>query len=492
MATGTAGSVSKDPETGEVDLKFVEKMHYLERPKVLTGLHRINYVKILPRSPLDVTDTTEVEFRIPATTTDHIDLAEVRLFCEFSLSKRDDEGGEELAFNPGTLKPGVAVQDKQIGDIKYKSTMEADNAEIAYVIDDFGETMWSNIRVQLNGTTVYSSNNDQHYRAYMNTRLRTVNEEMEFCEYTKMYNRDDPKTATDSANPFVAKNLPAVKRFMRTNNRQIIQLSSIIRADLLQDVNHFLPNGIEVFISLTPAPNKFRLMATPASLVELVNLNLANIWLEVPYVTLGTGALKGLDSGLRSSDAMFPFVRSEFKIIPMHKGIREMRCPEIFDRQLPIDLVIAMVPMANFAGAYHLNPFFFLRNKIESAAFYVDNVSIPGEPYVFGEDTLEEPLAGRKGHDETLMVPLLQMYNVAGTHHNGFNLNTYKDGAFFICFNTDPTVPSNVPYWGVPKTGNTSLVLRFKEPIPEEQELLILARFPGLVKASHSRQITVR
>lgn len=480
-------------EPGDVETVVTPVMRYFDRPEVYTGVHRIHNVNIHPRSPLDITDTSDIEFNIPANTSENLDLGAAEVGIELAFLKRDEIGKSELAFAEGTLPEGQSLIEKELGDYTYPNTLEQADAECVVPIDAFLHTMFENCTLRLNQTTVYNSNNDHHYRSYLDLRVREEDEDMSLNEYKWLYTRENHTRVNDSVNPFIAKNQGACKRFLRIRHRQIIQLRGPVKCDFWKNTKHYLLNGVSVQLILSPAPNKFRLMITPKKLQDKFFLHVSSAYIDIPYVTISPQALKGVASGLESSPAIYPYVRTDFKIIPLHKGIRDIRCPELFDRQLPIDIIFAMVNRDNFIGSYETNPFFFNRNKLEFAAFYLDNVPIPGEPYVMGypPDALEAA-SGRKPEDETLMTPLLRMYQVAGTTRNGININTFKDGTFIVGFKTDPSVPAHVPYWGVPKMGNTSLYLRFAEPLKEEQQLLILSRYPALVKIDKDRKVTVR
>jgi len=479
--------------SGETEPVLSDVMRYFERPLVHAGVQRIQKIKIYPRSPLDITDLTDVEFNIPASTYQHYDLQRTKLRVQFSIGKRDANNQVGLAFSEGTLPPGTNPTSKQLGSINYSSSMEAPDADFVGLIDAFLHTMWENVTLAFNGTVVYNSNNDHAYRTYMDLRVRTDDQDMDRLEYQWLYTREQHTGPNDSPNGFIAQNEGVCKRWERIKGRNVIQLEGPVLCDLWKDMNHLLINGVAVQLKLTPAPNKFRMMVFPEDLIDRLALKIDKIYLEVPYYLLSPEALRGVDSGLNSHYATYPFVRSEFKVLPLHFGIREQRIPDIFNRQVPIDLIIAMVKRDNFTGSYQLNPFFFSRFHLETAAFYLDNVPIPAEPFEIGEP--EDPrtaLSGRKSTDETLMDLITSCWEVAGTSNNGINLRTFKDGNFFLCFKTDPTVPPHVPYWGVPKSGNTSLYLRFSEPLEFEAQLLMLARYPAIMKIDKNRNVTVR
>lgn len=490
---------------GEVKIHLPEVMKYFERPKVDTARRRIHYVLVDPRAPLDTTSTSDIEFNVAGSTTEHIDLQESYLGMNLTFTKISDTGNH-LAFNPGSRSTTTTESaDENIADlpemdpddpfyVKNKALFQegylSDDADFIVPADGFLHTMFRNASLSLNGETVYRSNNDQPYRSILALKLRTLKEKRKRAKYRCMYTGDDGDL--DEPNVWKARNQGGLERNERIRRRNKIQLADMIKCDFWENATHYLINGVSMQIHLQQAADEFRLQMT-----EGLRQNYAikvEPYLRICYVTVSPDALQGINSGLQNSPAIYPFPRTDCKIVPIHSSVNEVRLPELFNNQVPSDIVVCMVGRDNFAGDFDLNPFNFKRNQIKNAAFYVDNVSIPGEPYEFEPESSVEDKnnLNRRGVDECLLYPLDMLYKVAGTERNGFDQHTLKDGNFLICFKTDPTVPADLSHWGVPKAGNTSLYLRFHEPIQGEQELIILARFPAVLQIDKDRNVEVK
>lgn len=488
-----SGNIAAGP--GDMQIYVPEQMHYHERPQVITGANFLHWVPIYPRAPLDITSDSDVEFHIPASSTEHIDWQHTQLKMIVSFAKKNMATGKPdpfLAFNRGTLGEGAAAVPEEWDGARYYSTVEADDAEYIIPLDDFINTMWHNISLEINDTPVYSSNNDQSYRSYLESRVFTDDKDMDKFTYERLFTRDEGKG--DVANPYKSRNKGALKRWQRIRRRQKIELASRINIDFLKENNSFAINGLRYFLKLTPAPDKFRFQITPETLQNEFCMTIHKIWLDVAFMKISAPALAGIEAGLRTSPAIYPFVRSEFRILPLHEGIREIRIPEIFNRQVPSDLILAMVDRDHFSGKFDKNPFFFLRNNIEQVTFYLDSISIPFSEYKIEREEDPDNLQNedRRGTDESLMTPLNMLHAVAGTFDHGFDYQNYRSGNFILALKTDPTVPSDYKYWGVPKTGNTTLYIQFHGHLESEQQLLILARYPALMKVSANRTVEIK
>ena len=480
---------------GHISVETVgEEMQYLKPPTMHSGRLRQQYVKIYPRASTDITDTSNVEFYITGTLTDQLDLAKTELCVSFHVDKINEIKEEDNYFKAGTMPEGMDDDVMHhLDDVSYSPALEADeNVDLVIPIDDFLDTMWSNVRIDFNGTNVFNSNNEHPYLSYIQDLCFTNDDDMYMAEYCKLFTRENFTSKNDNLNPFKAGNRGSAKRYLRVQKRQVVQLGAPLSTDIWHNLKHYMLSGVNMKMILTPCANKFRFNVFPATLRENFVMKIDDIYLNIPYISISQAAQQGLNAGLRTSPAMYPFINTVCNVRPLHKGIKKYEVSDVFQNQLPVSVLVAMVDRDNYSGEYDLNPFFFNRNTIEYAAFEFNNVSIPGEPYHIGQpDNPRSVDAKRRGEPETLMPLLKAMYRITGTTHNGFTPETYKDGKFVIAFDTDPTADPKLAYWPVPKVGNCKITLRFKEPLPCEQQLIVLCRYPGLLKIDHNKNVII-
>lgn len=474
--------------TGTAVTKAITRaMNYFQKPIVNIGEQRVRYVKLDPRSPLDITANSEVEFNIPANATDQIDLSRSSLEMTISFSKKDSSN-----------------------HFAYNGNFEHEENEYLILLDGFLQTQWKNVMFAVGNKTVLNSQNDHSYRAYIDMRLHVTDDELDETKENWLFTRETGMTQEDQPHPWKGHNRGAQYRFRRIQHRQKIELSGPLGIELWRhkDVD-FLPyliHNTSYQFKLTPATDNFRFQVTPASLADNFEYHLHRIQLNLCYITLSPEALQGFEAALLKEPVMYSYIRHLVKIIPLHKGIRERRCPDIFDTVVPMDVTMVMVDRDAFAGEFDRNPFFFKRNNIARVAFYQDGIPIPNEPLTFGPEEPDAVLPADKGVDETLTCAIKEIHRVARTTKNGFFreklvfgsgevkdkfVKGYGNGHFIICIQTDPTADPTRRLWGVPKTGNLSLILDFHEQLPTEQQLIIIARYPGLMSIDKARNVTV-
>lgn len=471
--------MGKYHDVGKLRAKLVQDMKFFLKPEVNSGQLREYDVFVDPRAANDITDISTIEFDVPASSKDFINLGKSEVQMKVRILK-NKENSDSFDVHKTT--------DATTGEETFD--YDAATTEIVLPLDSFFQTQWQDVVLTLNDTVVSDSNLDFGYRAYMDMLIRTVDDQMKRLSYKWLYTKDEGQKRKTIVNPYAAKDDGAIQRWRRVKSNNTVQLGGRVWTDFWKHPKLLLMNGVRLNLKLIPYDNKFRFRVTPTGTSFVYQIE--EIKMKLRYVTLSQVSLQGVANVLKSHPILYPFVRTQCLKIPLTKGRRDYHFPDLFNRQVPIDLVMGMVDQAADHGSLELDPFYFNRNNVENVAFYVDNVSIPGEPLEFGPQLPFEPGRDedeRARYDEWQLNALESIWEVAGSSRNGFNMKTYQDGNFLIAFKTDPTVPAHVPYWGAIKMGNTALRLRFRDPLPTEQNLILLARFPAVVSISKNRVV---
>ena len=479
-------------------------MHFFLKPEMNNGQARRQEVFLDCKNPLALTERSDVEFLVEGTT-DFISLADTELHMDIRVKKR---GG--FAYHNGAMTRDPSEQRPDHTEAFPENFLIPESIdgqdqnfqapEFVTPIDAFLHTQWKNIVVALGSgaqnTTISNTNNDQPYKSYLDIYLRTPDDKRDVTAYKWMYTRGTGKARRDEPNPFISGDKGAQKRCKRVRSGNIVQLAGKLHTDFLKDPKLLLLNGVNFHLKLSPADNKFRFKVSPPQLEDMFDYEIVDIKLKICYVTLRQPTLEGIDRVLLKSPVYYEYVKTDLKVFPIHKGQSRWNFPNIWGNQVPLDLVLAMVDDDAFNGSYRKDPFFFARNKLQTAAFTLHNVSIPAKPLDFSRmaenyEPLDDDDYEGTRKDEWCMRALESLWSVSGGSQYGMNYKNYTDGAFVVGINTDPTVPADVEYWGVPKTGPTDLQLTFKKPLEEETQLLVMARFPALLTINHKREVTL-
>jgi len=492
------------PQPGRVASRVTDDMHFFLKPEVNTGQIREHEVYVDCRNPQALNSNKEIEFYISGND-DFVKLKDTELQMDIQIIKKGaGERGYSFSNGAMTINPNTTHSENFPEAFLNDSVNRLDDPnfeapEFVTPIDAFLHTQWKNIEFILgntNPTTVTNTNNDQAYRSYMDIFLRTKDEDRDIAAYKWLYTRGTGKRRRNEPNPYISGDKGAIERSKRVRSGNIIQLAGRLYTDFLKNPQLLLLNGVNMFLKLEPNSNKFRFKVTPPKLEDEFEYKIVDIKLKLTYVTLRDNALAGISRVLLKSPIYYEYVKSDLKIFPMNAGRRDWRWPNIFGDLVPLDLVFVMVESDAFNGNFKKDPFYFSRNHLTSAAFCVNNTPIPAKPLDFRRmGNSYDPVADEDvitaREDEWAMRPLESLWAVAGSYHNGMNYKNYIDGSFMVGINTDPTVPADVEYWGVPKTGTTELQLVFDQPLPSETQLLILGRFPALLTINNKREVKI-
>jgi len=443
---------------GKVKLMVKDEMNLHKRPKVNAAQLNGSTQRFEPRS-LDFSSDRDIEFLIEGNTNKLIDFKQSTMTITFSLEKKNPD--HTFQVNP---------DDK------------SDNAnEMVTPIDGFFHTMWRSIIMKWNDEFVSKSRTEQAYRAYIDLLTSVGEDELTAARDNILFCRNEG--TEDQPNPYVARNGGGMVRWSRTSGKKKVKLSGPLMIDMWK-TKKLLIGGVDIHIILQPASDKFRFQLTKGDTLgsEFV-MKIEDCYLDLFYYDMLPAALRAQERSLSRSPFLYPYTRTEIDVQQLRQGIRERRIPDLYARQIPNRLLVMMVKQNAYAGDYSLNPFNFVHNKIATAAFHIDNLTIPAQGYSF------EDVENDKGciHEA---VNALRQYG--GKKNLGIDLDNFTDGKFILVFNTDPTVPRDLEYWGLPKSGNTKLHLTFTEALDAEYELILYATFPVVTTIDKNRVVTAK
>lgn len=443
---------------GDLKMTVPEGMNYFGKRQVNTGEQWEYSVPVEPRT-LDFDPNRELEFFVSGATPDHINLAKSTFNIRFRVRKQNKD--HNFVVNP--------------------DNPEADEVEYAVPIDGFFHTMWKKIVLKLNNEIV-SESREHAYRAYIELMTTLDDSKLPEAKDNLLYTRNSGDDVDASANPYISKNKGAQERWKVVKDKEWVTLSGPLLLDFWNQ-GTLIPGGVDLHIFMTPNFDKFRFQATHKdAMKEDLFLDIEHCYLELVYKTMTPAALRGLETSWNNHPMTMPFTRTEVNILQLRPGIREIRIPDLYSRQTPSRLVLAMVKQEAYVGDFSLDPFNFVHNDIETASFGIDNILIPSRPYEFD---IERDAKG------SVQRALDELRRFCGHKEVGIDKSNYTKGKFLLVFNTDPTVNRDLGYWGMKRSGNTKLHLTFRNPIHDEHNLILIATFPAEVKIDKNAVVSV-
>lgn len=470
--------VPLDTSTYNTDVDHDEAMHtedvaIFETPPVNIGERKKIWIDQLPTSQ-GTGVKRSVIFHIPGTGEQYTDLSETELYVKLKIL---DENG---------------------------NTFEQSPTKSAIPIDMILHSMWSMVNIKLNQTLVDTSGTNYMYKSYIETLLN-------YSEKTKKIKMSAIGFTGDSGNfdqtgveevPF---NQGLKERYLwfkriytvkspsdpfnpatddsdeEYDDPSCVEFLGPLMTDLCNQ-GKLIVNGVDIDIRLVPNNDEFRLLTFPNGQKGYIQIE--DIKLSVCKVDVTDKFFVGHHKGMEYSAALYPFARSDVRTFNIVDGSYQAIFEDIFQGETPSRLIVGMVDSEAYAGDYSKNPFRFKHFNIQEAAFYVDGESTPRQPYNFDFK------------DCGYLEGLMSLYRVSGKMFTdtdiGITRETYRQGLALIGFEVDPTAAPDLSYVGIPKSGRTRLVLKFKKKIKKPVTVIVYGIFPEVMEISLARIISMK
>ncbi|CAC5389230.1 unnamed protein product [Mytilus coruscus] len=154
----------------------------------------------------------------------------------------------------------------------------------------------------------------------------------------------------------------------------------------------------------------------------------------------------------------------------MSKGQYTHSENNLFQGEIPSQLIVAMVISQAYTGAYNKNGFYFCPFDCNFISLYVDGKSVPAKPL--------EPNFAENNYVEA--------YKTVTTFRSDVSISKsdFKAGCTICVLNIDNNIDFNTK-----RKGDCKLELRFTVPLPESVTLIMYGKFPKILRIDESRNV---
>lgn len=418
---------------------YPPELALFEAPIRDATIQKIQYVEYRPTSQLN---SGPLQFYIPSTANQYIDLRRSKLCLKVKIVKGDGSAptaAEHVA--PANL------------------TMHS---------------LFSQVDIQLQQQTVSSSAAQSYpYKAYLQTVLQYGREAKEtFLEMQGYYK--DRAGFMETMEPDPRGNTGWADRFIHFVKGAVVDLEGPLLSDIWQQ-NKAILNGVELQLKLWPAKPDF-ILCTKADGADY-KMELVEACLRICKLTPIPEVMLAHAETIRDNPALYNFDRSEIKTFQLNKGQYSFHLEDLFQMDVPSRLVVGMVTATSFNGTYDSNPFDFRHFDLRSLAVYLDDESVPGRPI----KTNFKALSFLEGYNS-----LFSSDDEDGTF---ISREDYPAGYTLYMFRLAPDhAPHHIPFTS---RGNVRLSGNFGTALAENVTLIVYAQFPALMTVDSSRNIKI-
>lgn len=251
-------------------------------------------------------------------------------------------------------------------------------------VNNLGQSLFSNVEVELNGTQVSNSNGLHPYKAILEADLSYDFDAKQGWLACQGYAYEgephlflkDSKTTTPSG-------FKRRHEIVATGRNWNYYFK--IADSFMNGVDRYLLPGVEVRVKLSRAASEFVLMQTGNSLeAEDFSLRIVSASMFFHILELRNDTFTSIERGLQHKAAQYEYREVVAKSFLIGGGTTTFTKDDIFARAPINRLVMAMVPEENFTGSYQSNPFNFVDFDLNSIQIKREDLPVGGTPIQVG------------------------------------------------------------------------------------------------------------
>ena len=374
-----------------------------------------------------------IEFHVVPQSSGYLDLKQSRLNVKFKITKGD----------------GSSVTD----------------ADVVAPINLVLHSLFSQVECQLQQKSVSEVGTNYPYKAYIDTLMTTTQSKM--CMNSSQLFIKDSSGRFDDADAKTGGNLGLYERWTYTRNGGIVDLEGPLLLDLFQQERLIL-NGVTLDLKLWPSRHAFRLMSDNIQADEKIKIVDATLkmCIQRPNPALTMAHTKALEE----STAMYPYMNSTIKIASIAEGEFSFSADNMFQEEVPSQLILGLVSSKAYSGDYKRSPFNFQHYDCNFVALYVDGQSLPTKPL-------------QSQFNEGNYLSAYKTLQSVGSDV-WIDRTEYANGYTLYVLDINPYVDFNAK-----RKAHCRLELRFAKALPESVTLVMYGKFPEILRIDQARSV---
>lgn len=416
------------------------ELDLFEVPPTQTTVDSAMYHEYHPVSSLN--DGSCIEFEIQGSGSDYIDLNNSLLCMKVKLTQGD---GSDLPDD-----------------------------DVIAPVNNFLDSLISQLDIYLNGTLITSSTNTYPFRAYLE-KLLSYGEDAKGTQLgAGMYYKDkaglmDSIRVDGDVNPgFIA------RRALAAGSR-VIELIGRPHADIFFQERYLL-NNVAVKLVFNRSKDAFCTMGSNKRKVKILSACML-----IRKVRVSQSVALGHEKALEVATAKYPIKRVLCKTSVVSKGTMDATIEKLFSGQLPTRLVVALVDNEGCNGVLARNPYNFANFGLTELSVYIDgqqNHQIkPLKPdYASGQYT------------EAYLSLFTGTNKLNRDESNGINIADYPNGYCIYSFDLTPDLCEGV-HFNLIREGTVRLGLKFATGLDRVVNVISYAEFENIIEIDRSRNV---
>jgi hypothetical protein len=387
-------------------------------------------------------DAGPIEFNVPGTGDDYLDLANTYLHLSVKVQKND--------------KTQIA-NDAKVGPANLLL-----------------HTLFSQVDVSLNDKLVSSSSATYHYRAYLETLLNYGKAAKE-TQLTAAGWYKDTSGAMDDIDMIT--NVGLASRHRLASGSKTIDLVGRLHSDIFFQ-EKLLLSGVGMRIKLARNKDSMVLMANDATTFYRISIQKAV--LRVRKVRVAPAVALSHAKALEHANAKYPINRVECKAFSISANSLDVTQENVFMGQIPSRVVVGLVDHDAFNGNFKKNLFNFKNYKLTKMSLQLDAQDQPVKPIYCNFD------------DNTFIEAYMSLFTGTGKAFKDEDIDVtrddYANGYTLFCFDLTPDLGES-DHYSLVKTGSVRLGMTFAEPLRTTVNVIVYAEFQNVLEIDRNRNV---
>jgi len=279
-----------------------------------------------------------------------------------------------------------------------------------------------------------------------------------------------------------AANTGYVERATWIATNKVIELIGPLHLDMMTQPKYLIPQ-VNIKVRLVPhSSDQFALLSyDTAAPITAVTIKVHKAILYVRRVKVLPSVVDGHELGLQHNNAAYPIQHVDMQTVTIARGFQSFSEEHLFQGKMPKLVVVCMVSNTAFNGALNQNPFNFQHFGLTYCGLFRDGESIPERtPYIMDSaGQLTRPYMG--------MIHALEQFN--RNENNGITLHEYEQGSLFFVFNLTPDLVVGSGCQQAFRTGNLRLEMKFGTALTETINVIVYGVFDGKIEITKDRII---
>lgn len=385
-----------------------------------------------------------IEFSVPGTSSEYINLKKSRIHVKFKILKANGKPVESTDLV--ALKCHMSSLFRQV-DVMLNQKVVSPDVSVNY-----------------------------SFKSIIDTLLKYTHDAKESQLSGEFYFKDSSGSMDD---PPRSGNGGATDRYNLTKTGSVVSAEGPIHADICQQEKLIL-NGVPICIRLHQSLDAFRLISKKPATgeTEKYQVEITDAILKVCLAKINPKVMVAHSEALNIGEALYPYWRSNVKSYTVPKENMSFSTDDILCGICPSSVIVGIVSSEAYVGSYHKNPYNFANFDLSFLELMVNGNSVPGQPF--------QP--NYKSGDYTSCFLSLFGTSYPSKAGNWLWRSDYPKGYCLYKFTLQGQI-ENTDLMTEQKRAHTRLNVRFGTKLPESVTIVVYSTYPSLMKINQSREV---